>query len=127
MGCLVCLSTILPRGWVVVVVLKEFHLLWYGLEHGSDPPSPLCYHHSVVGVENGHKFSAGENLWFSAAGPFGRRTSLQLVYMLRRSKLLLPLHCAGVSRPPSGVRSPSVCSVCMPCVSTHRVWGSHVL
>ena len=56
---------------VVVVGLQELHLLWYGLEHRSDPPSPLWYHRSVVGVENGHRFSAGENLWFLAIGPFG--------------------------------------------------------
>ena len=56
---------------MVVVGLQESHLLWYGLELGSDPPSPLWYHRSVVGVENGHRFSAEENLWFSAAGPFG--------------------------------------------------------
>ena len=56
---------------VVVVGLQESHLLWYGLELGSDPPSPLWYHRSVVGVENGHRFSAEENLWFSAAGRFG--------------------------------------------------------
>ena len=51
--------------------LQELHPLWYGLEHGTDPPSPLLYHRSVVGVENGHGFSARENLWFSAVGPFG--------------------------------------------------------
>ena len=43
-------------GKVVVVGLHELHLLWYGLEHGSDPPSPLWYHRLVVGVENGHRF-----------------------------------------------------------------------
>ena len=47
---------------VVVVGLPESHLLWYGLEHGSDPPSPLWYHRLVVGVENGHRFSVVENL-----------------------------------------------------------------
>ena len=56
---------------VVVVGLQESHLLWYGTALGSDPPSPLWYHRSVVGIENGHGFSAEENLWFSAAGPFG--------------------------------------------------------
>ena len=35
---------------VVVVGLQGLHLLWYGLELGSDPPSPLWYHRSVVGV-----------------------------------------------------------------------------
>ena len=53
----------------VVVGLQESHLLWYGLELGSDPPSPLWYHRLVVGVENGHRFSA-ETLWFSAVGSF---------------------------------------------------------
>ena len=42
---------------VVVVGLQESHLLWYGLEDGSDPPSPLLYHRLIVGVENGHRFS----------------------------------------------------------------------
>ena len=51
--------------WVVVVVgLQESHLLWYGLELGSDPPSPLWYHRSVVGVDNGHRFSAEETVLF---------------------------------------------------------------
>ena len=45
---------------VVVVGLQEWQLLWYGLELGSDPPSSLWYHRSVVGVENGHRFFAGE-------------------------------------------------------------------
>ena len=52
----------------VVVGLQESHLLWYGLELGSDPPSPLVYHRLVVGDENGHRFSLLENLWFSARG-----------------------------------------------------------
>ena len=56
---------------VVVVGLHESQLLRYGLDLGSDPPSPLWYHRSVVGVENGHRFSAEENPWFSAAGLFG--------------------------------------------------------
>ena len=55
---------------MVVVGLQELHQLWYGLEHGSVPPSSLWYHCPVVGVENGHKFSAGENLLFSGVGPF---------------------------------------------------------
>ena len=59
------------RVGVVVVGLQESHLLWYGLELGSDPPFPRWYHRLVLGVENGHRFSAEENLWFSAAGPFG--------------------------------------------------------
>ena len=42
---------------VVVVGLQESHLLWYGLQHGSDPPSPPLYHRLAVGVENGHRFS----------------------------------------------------------------------
>ena len=33
----------------------------------------------------------------------------------------MPLHCAGVSRPPSGVGSPSVCAVRMLCVLTRPV------
>ena len=38
--------------WVVVVVvgLQESHLLWYGLELGSDPPSPLVYHRLLWGM-----------------------------------------------------------------------------
>ena len=56
---------------VVVVGLQELHLLWYGLEHGSDPPSPLLYHPLAVGLENGHSFSISENLWFSAVGSPG--------------------------------------------------------
>ena len=56
---------------VVVVGLQELHQQWYGLEHRSDPFSPLWYHLLVVGVENGHGFSVVENPWFSAVGPFG--------------------------------------------------------
>ena len=51
--------------------LQESHLLWYGLEHGLDPPSPLLYHRLAVGVENWHRFSILENLWFSAVGSPG--------------------------------------------------------
>ena len=58
-------------GVVVVVGLQKSHLLWYGLEHGSDPPSPLLYHRLAVGVENGHRFSILENLRFSAVGSPG--------------------------------------------------------
>ena len=45
------------KKWVSrkVVGLRE-HLLWYGLELGSDPPSTLVYHRLVVGDENVHRF-----------------------------------------------------------------------
>ena len=60
--CVFHLIWVLGARGVVVVGLKESHLLWYGLEHGLDPPSLPLYHRLVVGVENGHSFSFGENL-----------------------------------------------------------------
>ena len=60
----------LPLGVVVVVVvgLQESHLQWYGLELGSDPPSPLCptmYQRLVVGgVKTGTGFPARKTRGF---------------------------------------------------------------
>ena len=57
--------------------LQELHLLWYGLEHGSDPPSPLWYHLLVVGVEMGTGFPPETTRGFRLLGRLGdgRRSS----------------------------------------------------
>ena len=49
--------TVQPHGVVVVVGLQELHLLWYGLEHGSDPRSPLWCHRLVVFSGGGFRLS----------------------------------------------------------------------
>ena len=79
-------------------------MVWAGAWLG--PTLPTVYHRLVVGGENGHGFSRGENPWFSTAGWLRRRASLQLMYVLWRSKLRLRLHCRGVAVPLGGCPVP---------------------
>ena len=48
----------------MVVGRQESHLLWHGLELGSDPPSPLCTTGWSWGVKTGTGFPAGKTRGF---------------------------------------------------------------
>ena len=48
----------------MVVGLQESHLQWYGLELGSDPPSPLCTTVWLWGVKTGTGFPARKSRGF---------------------------------------------------------------
>ena len=56
---------------VVVVGRQESHLLWYGRELGSDPPSPLCTAGWSWGVKTGMGFLAGKTCCFWRLGGRG--------------------------------------------------------
>ena len=52
--------------WVVVVGLQESHLQWYGLELGSDPPSPLCTTDWTWGGKRARVFPRGKPVVFDS-------------------------------------------------------------
>ena len=58
-------------GGGVVVGLQESHLLWYGLELGLDPPSPLCTTVWSWGAKTGTGFPAGKTRGFRQLGGRG--------------------------------------------------------
>ena len=51
---------------VVVVGQQDSHLLWYGLELGSDPPSPLCTTGRSWGLKTGTVFLRGKPVVFGS-------------------------------------------------------------